>query len=334
MAKSKKSNTRVRKLDMVSEVGGWGYDMEYLRMQLGYNDDEFDEIQLPINSYGGSALEGLSIYNFLKGRKETVRTQVLTHGISAGVITFLSGEIREMPENGFLMIHEGMVDLIYAKKREVEDGVKMMEVINNSIALSIESNTNLSYEDAREMMEGDFWMSAEEAMDFGFCTNFTDPINIVNSLSGLDKNIYGKIPNNYLKTTKYFDMSGKKLTLKDKVLNFFDGGSGSANKQGKGGEGSGEKTEETNFDEIKKMITDLDEKFDARFAEVEEGIVEVAEKSAEVHNSFNEFLDLSNDDEGKKKRQTLKERIKNGSKPFVKKETTREGRFNRPDEKK
>jgi ATP-dependent protease ClpP protease subunit len=63
------------------------------------------DVSVHIFSYGGSAGEGLAIYNILSSYPGTVTTVIDGIGASAGGIIFMAGKNRVMPENALFHLH-------------------------------------------------------------------------------------------------------------------------------------------------------------------------------------------------------------------------------------
>lgn len=123
-----------------------------------------------INSYGGDVAEGLAIYSLLSSFKGHLTTIVDGFACSAASVIFMAGQIRIVPEQGLLMIHNAWS---YAEgdsntmKKMAED----LEKITQPSVNIYTSKTKLSEEEIKEKMDRETWITSKEAFDWGFATS-------------------------------------------------------------------------------------------------------------------------------------------------------------------
>lgn len=63
-------------------------------------------INIYINSYGGSGINGLNMYEWVKNNKYQVNTYCQGAVASAASLLFLAGTKRYMNDGGMMMIHQ------------------------------------------------------------------------------------------------------------------------------------------------------------------------------------------------------------------------------------
>ncbi|MBW4551998.1 MAG: ATP-dependent Clp endopeptidase proteolytic subunit ClpP [Aphanocapsa sp. GSE-SYN-MK-11-07L] len=131
-------------------------------------EDPEKDIYLYINSPGGSVLDGLGIYDTMKHIRPDVCT--ICYGFAASMGAFLlgagaRGKRRSLPSSR-IMIHQpsggaqgGAVD-IEIQAREI---LYLKRQINQSMA----NYTGKSLEQIEQDTERDFFMSAQEAVEYG-----------------------------------------------------------------------------------------------------------------------------------------------------------------------
>ena len=126
------------------------------------------DIQLYINSVGGSITSGMAIYDTMKYINCDVVTICVGIAASMGAFLLAGGTKgkRFALENSEIMIHQpsggasGVAsDIDIAAKRIL----KMKEKLNHILAL----NTNQSYNKIKNDTERDYFMDANEALDYG-----------------------------------------------------------------------------------------------------------------------------------------------------------------------
>ncbi len=126
-----------------------------------------------INSYGGEVSQGLGIYNLLKSFKGNVITLNDGFACSAASVIFMAGKQRIMPRSSLLMIHNAWS---YAAGNANEMR-KIADFLDKVTQPSIEvylSNSNLSEKEIKKMLDDETWISADEALTYGFATKIID----------------------------------------------------------------------------------------------------------------------------------------------------------------
>lgn len=125
-----------------------------------------DEISLYINSPGGEVSSGFAIFDTMHFIKSNVRTIVV--GMAASMAAFLlaSGDIRSALPNAEVMIHQplgGIQGQATDIKIVADHILKMKQKLVHILAEKTKKDAKILEAD----MERDFYMSAEEALDYG-----------------------------------------------------------------------------------------------------------------------------------------------------------------------
>lgn len=131
------------------------------------------KLKVRINSYGGEVSQGLGIYNLLKSFKGEVTTINDGFACSAAATIFMAGKQRIMPKSSLLMIHNA---LTYASG-DANQLRKIAEILDKVTEPSVQiyfENSNLSEKDIRKKMDDETWITAEEALEYGFATQVID----------------------------------------------------------------------------------------------------------------------------------------------------------------
>lgn len=129
---------------------------------------EYDELNLKINSVGGSVIEGYSIMAAIYDLNEKgINVNTTNVGIAysiAGAI-FLSGKKRTMYDYASLMVHNP-----FLKNRPTltESATQMLETITGSIKRIILSNSGVKENKLMELMNEERYLDATESKQYGF----------------------------------------------------------------------------------------------------------------------------------------------------------------------
>ncbi len=130
-------------------------------------------LNVHINSYGGEVKEGLGIYNLLKSYSGPVTTINDGFACSAASVIFMAGSIRRMPKTSLLMIHNAWNIAIGDANELRKKADELDKVTEPSIQAYLDAG-NLPYEDIKKMMDEETWLTADEALAYGFATEISD----------------------------------------------------------------------------------------------------------------------------------------------------------------
>ena len=128
-----------------------------------------NNIELHINSYGGSVFASVSIFNYLKQLNKNITT--INDGIcaSGASLIFMAGNKAIMPANTMLMIHRASTygwgncnDL-----REVADTLEKLD--NSTVLETYKTKFKGTDEELMNLIDSETWLSAKEALEYGLC---------------------------------------------------------------------------------------------------------------------------------------------------------------------
>lgn len=131
-------------------------------------EDPEADIHFYINSPGGSVYDGLAIYDVMQFVSCPVATTCFGKAASMGAVLLAGGEKgkRRILPNSRVMIHQvssgfrGTTADINVQARETNFLMdKLMEILSN--------HTEKTTEQVRIDCDRDYWMSAEEALEYG-----------------------------------------------------------------------------------------------------------------------------------------------------------------------
>lgn len=123
-----------------------------------------------INSPGGSADEGIAIYNLLRRHEAGVDTHNEALAASAASIIFLAGDKRTMERGSKLMIHRAHTIAI----GNTSEMAKMSEVLamyDKELAAIYGEYMDASPEEILSMMDAETWLDGEAAVSNGLATD-------------------------------------------------------------------------------------------------------------------------------------------------------------------
>lgn len=157
------------------------------------------ELDIYINSGGGSVFAGLGIYNILKRHKgrKTVYVDGLAGSI-ASIIAMVGDEII-VPSNSFLMIHKPLCGVCGNANdmREMADTLdRIEEGLINTYKTKLKDNVDI--ETIKAMVNAETWLTGEEASKY-FNITVTEANKMIAKVDTNLLNSYKNVPEN-LKT--------------------------------------------------------------------------------------------------------------------------------------
>lgn len=136
--------------------------------------EEVTTINVHINSYGGEVAEGLAIYNKLRAHKAKVKTYCNGFACSAASVVFMAGDERVMSNASLLMIHNAWL-YTAGDPKQLRKDADDLEVINQASVNAYMNHVSITEEELKAKMDAETWISAANALEWGFATSVVNP---------------------------------------------------------------------------------------------------------------------------------------------------------------
>lgn len=127
----------------------------------------YSSITMRINSPGGDVFEGVAILNMLRAQKKPVTVCVDGVAASAASVVAMAGDSILMGVGSMMMIHCAW-SACMGNSDDMMAAAKRLSAIDQAIASTYASRTDIKLEDLGAMMKQETWLSAEEAIAKGF----------------------------------------------------------------------------------------------------------------------------------------------------------------------
>lgn len=160
--------------------GWWGYLEEsqnsanHFREVLSQNPN-VSQINLYINSYGGSVFEGTAIYNQL--RRHAAHKTAYIDGFCCSIASVIAMACDEvvMPRNALMMIHNMWMSATgsAAELRKAADDLDVINAAGRAAYLE-RAGEKLTEEELVVMMDAETWLTAERCMEIGFADRYAE----------------------------------------------------------------------------------------------------------------------------------------------------------------
>lgn len=149
--------------DVVSETSA-----NHFRNELAKYPD-VKQINIYINSYGGSVFEGTAIYSQLKRHPAEKIVYIDGFACSVASVIAMAGDKVIMPRNTMMMIHNAWTGAIgnATQLRKAADDLDVIMSGNRQAYLE-KSNGKITEEKLIELLEAETWLTAEQCVEYGF----------------------------------------------------------------------------------------------------------------------------------------------------------------------
>lgn len=166
-------------IDIDGTIGGWDWDTwerintgKLIRKQLRELKD-VKNIEVHITSLGGDVDQALQIHDALKDHPATVTTFINGFCASAATIIALAGDIRKISKNAFYLIHK-CSSYASGNEHDLEMELESQRTCNDILLSMYQDVCKKKKDELDELFDYDNgkgkWITAQEAVDFGFCT--------------------------------------------------------------------------------------------------------------------------------------------------------------------
>lgn len=150
-------------VNIFDEISWWGVSAQEFCDLIGGIDGD---LEVHINSPGGDAFDGVTIFNALNSRKGRVRTVIDGLAASAASVIFMAGDEREVALGGMGMIHDALA-LCMGNAADMRETAALLDKVSDSIASVYAAKAGGTPAQWRATMAGDAWYSAQELVDAG-----------------------------------------------------------------------------------------------------------------------------------------------------------------------
>ncbi len=143
-----------------------------------------EELEVYINSGGGSVRAGQEIYTMLKRRDDVVIEIQSVAGSAAGVIA-MAGKNRISPI-GVVMIHNVSVSGASGDYHAMEKNAEMLKQMNAAMAAAYTEKSGMELKEVLKLMDRETWLTANQCLEYGFVDEImTEQVSFTNAVQGM-----------------------------------------------------------------------------------------------------------------------------------------------------
>lgn len=155
------------------EIGAWGVSAKQFARDVK-DLGNVSQIDLRINSPGGSVFDGNAIYNQLK--QHPARVVVHVDGLAASMasVIAMAGDHIVMPENALMMIHNPWTVSI-GNAEDLRKDADLLDTIKTTL-LKAYGRSMMTDDEISEMMDAETWLTGADAVDMGFADELEEEV--------------------------------------------------------------------------------------------------------------------------------------------------------------
>jgi ATP-dependent Clp protease protease subunit len=185
-------------------------------------------LNIHINSYGGSVFAGNAIVNILDSykRKSGATINVYNDGLAASMASGIAcaGDKVYAAKNSLFMYHKPLM-VMQGNAEDFESAISVLNKTEDALVSNYMRKFNGTEEELRDMLAKETWLTADEAKEYGFVDEIIEANKIAASANGIrinDQTFDGRVAD--IVKNKYPDITIEKEEPKlkyDEALNAF-----------------------------------------------------------------------------------------------------------------
>lgn len=209
-------------IDILGEIGESFFD-DGVTMQ-SVNDSlsqiKAKNITVNISSLGGSLVHALAIHDMLKLHPANITTNVIGMTASSGTIIAMAGDTVNMSDNAMFLVHNASMAL-RGNAEDMREAANDLDKFDGIIAGLYQKRINSKGKNKKKseilsLMENEKWISADEAISFGFVDTKILSKNIIKN-EIIEQINASDLPN----INDVLDANNNKMEVLNKIKNFF-----------------------------------------------------------------------------------------------------------------
>lgn len=169
-AQTESGETELEIYGPISEFSWWGDEVtpRMFKDEL-YAKGGAGPVTVRLNSYGGDLIAASVMAATIRDYPGRVTVKVDGVAASAAVMVALAGDRVQMQASAYMMIHDPMLGLLgYYNIDDLKGFISDLKVIKDGIVEGYQAKTSMEAEKLAKLMNDETWMTASEAVAYGF----------------------------------------------------------------------------------------------------------------------------------------------------------------------
>ncbi len=207
---------------IISNDDQWIYDMFEIeatspkKVEEGINKAKGKDIEVEINSGGGSVFAGSEIYTMLKSYEGNITIKIVGIAASAASVIAMAGTTIMMSPTAQLMMHNTST-YSEGNYNDMEKTAEILKSTDNTIANAYRLKSGKTQEELLDLMNKETWLTAEKAKEM----NLIDEIMFQEEFDLVATTDYsGLLPKAVINKLKNEKQNEKQKELQNTKLNY------------------------------------------------------------------------------------------------------------------
>ena len=199
------------------QIGGFlGVTSEEVSAFLSQNKNQ--DVEIRINSVGGSVFEGIAIHNLLKAHNGKVNVVIDSLCASIATVIALGGDTITMNLGSMFMIHNPW-SMAFGESEDFRKKADLLDKIKEELVAIYMTKFEGSEEELQQMMDSETWLTDKEAMKFGFVDSMEKELKISASIKYDLSKYFNSLPQkgNQMKNKKKLDSEIDSVKAEEKA---------------------------------------------------------------------------------------------------------------------
>lgn len=173
------------------EIGFWGTEAEVFVKQIA--GLEVEELNLHLNSPGGSVFQGQAIYTALKNHP--ARVNVFIDGLAASIasIIAMAGDSIEIAHGAMIMIHKPY-SCMCGDAEDLRKEADLLDTMEDTLVETYVARTGGDVDQIADWVDDETWFTADEAVEHGFADTKGEAKKAAASLTRWDLSLFDNPP--------------------------------------------------------------------------------------------------------------------------------------------
>lgn len=143
------------------------------KVQKALEEANGDDVEVEINSPGGSVFAGSEIYSALRGYTGKLKIHVVGIAASAASVIACAGP-SDISPTAQMMVHNVSMSTA-GDYHEMDHASEVLQKANRAIAAAYIEKTGMPEKDVLDLMDCETWLTAKEAVDYGLIDEISAP---------------------------------------------------------------------------------------------------------------------------------------------------------------
>ena len=132
-------------------------------------------VNVYINSPGGSVFEGLAILNGMRATGKNITVHILGIAASIASVIAMAGHKIVMPKNTMMFLHNP-INGVYGNAEEMREMADVLDKIGTSMTATYAKRWKGDDKELADVLAAESYLTADECLKYGLCDEVTDEI--------------------------------------------------------------------------------------------------------------------------------------------------------------